>query len=59
VLNQEELKKLNRFKKMCEKAGNYALLQSFTDLVKKTFPTILEQEAIAFIRAEILQRMNR
>lgn len=59
MLAQEDLKKLNRFKVMCDKAGNYALLESYSDLNKKAFRTTLEQEALACVRAEILHRMNR
>lgn len=59
MLNKEELEKLNNFKKMCDKAGNYALLESFSNLNKQSFHTILEQEAIACVRAEILSRMAR
>jgi hypothetical protein len=56
---KEELDKLNNFKKMCDKAGNYALLESYSDLNKKSFRTTLEQEALACVRAEILSRMSR
>lgn len=59
MLNKEELQKLNKFKKMCDKAGNYALLQSFTDLNKLPILTLLEEEAVNTVKAEILSRMNR
>lgn len=59
MLNTEEMQKLNKFKKMCDKAGNYALLQSYTDLTKLPILNELEQEAVNTVRAEILHRMNR
>lgn len=58
-MEKTDLEKLNNFQKMCSKAGNHALLESYSTLCKMTFRTILEQEKMATIRAEIISRMNR
>jgi hypothetical protein len=58
-MQKTDLEKLNAFQVQCSKAGNYALLESFSDLTKMPFRTILEQEALATVRAEIISRMNR
>jgi hypothetical protein len=59
VTCKTDLEKLNDFQRMCNKAGHYALLESFTDLTKKPFRTMIEQEALAIVRAEIIDRMRR